>query len=140
MVFFENEAAILHVYPEQNLAATIWKGFASSSVLREILDKVKQMYAQYPIHYSISDNRKLKVIRPADMEYINNEWLPEVLSTAQLKKSATIESEDIFGKISTDNILRAADKYITFDIAFFESLEEASKWLGVQINQEDLAA
>ena len=63
-----------------------------------------------------------------------------MLKNNQLKKSATIESEDTFGKISSDNIMRAADKYINFDIAFFNNMEEALKWLGVQIKQEELAA
>ena len=140
MLFYENDAASLFVFPEQHLAVTQWKGFASSSVLRDILDKLKQIYAQHEIYYALGDNRHLKVIRPADQEYINNEWLPEVLKKNQLRKSATIESEDVFGKISTDNILRAADKYINFDTAFFNNFEAAVNWLGVNINQEDIAA
>jgi hypothetical protein len=139
MIYFENEAAALHVFPDKNLSVTVWKGFASSPVLREILEKSKQLLSDFPIYYSIGDNRNMKVIRPADQDYINNDWLPEVIKSSQLKKSATIESEDTFGKISSDNILRQADKYITFDIAFFKSLEDAVNWLGIEVDQEELA-
>lgn len=140
MVYFENEAAVLYVFPEKHLTVTQWKGFASSQVLRDILDKARQLLTEYPIYYALGDNRKLKVIRPADQDYINNEWMPEVLKNNQLRKSATIESEDIFGKISNDNIVRAADQYINFDIAFFNNMEDAVSWLGVEIRQEELAA
>ena len=61
MVYFENEAAVLHVFPEQNLTVTRWKGFASSAVLREILDKAKSLLSEYPIYYTLSDNRQMKV-------------------------------------------------------------------------------
>ena len=140
MIYFENEAAILYVFPERNFAATQWKGFASSAMLREVLQKALDLISDHAVYYWLSDNRNMKVIRPADQEYINTEWLQEFISRSEVRKSASLEPEDVFGKISTENIKRVADQLIPFDTAFFNNLEEATQWLGVEIKGEELAA
>ena len=73
----------------------------------------------------------MKAIRPADQDYINNEWLPELIKKAKLKKSASIQSNDVFAKMAVENILRKADGLIKFDTHYFDTIDDACKWLGI---------
>lgn len=139
MIYFENEAATIFVLPEKNLAVTKWKGFASTEELRSLLAEALNLLDNYIIHYWLNDNRLMKVVRPADQEFVVNEWLPKYLQKCQVKKSVTIESEDIFSKMSSDNMLRKADKMIPFDMATYKTYKQAIAWLGVELNEEESA-
>lgn len=139
MIYFENEAATIFVLPEKKLAVTKWKGFASTDELRTLLDEALNLIDNYTIHYWLNDNRFMKVVRPADQEFVVNEWLPKYLQKAEIKKSVTIESEDIFSKMSSESILRKADKMIHFDMATFTTYPEAIAWLGVELREAEIA-
>lgn len=138
MIYFENEAATLHCFPDKNLAVAHWKGFANSENLREVLDKCVEILDKYTIYYWLSDNRNMKVIRPADQEYIATIWLGKVLEKAEIKKSASIQSEDVFNKISVENILRTAEPVIPFERKDFIRIDEAVEWLGVEVTENEL--
>lgn len=139
MIYFENDAAIIFVLPEKNLAVTKWKGFASTEELRKLLDEALNLLENYTIHYWLNDNRLMKVVRPADQEFVVNEWLPKYLQKSVIKKSVTIESEDIFSKMSSESMLRQADKMIPFDMATFKTYKEAISWLGVELDEKQIA-
>lgn len=131
MIYFSSEHCTIKYFEKEKLVFSQYHGFTPSEELRKILDEMLQLISTKDVELSLSDRRKMKVIRPADQEYIKNIWFPKFLKLSKIKKAATIESEDVFNKISVENILKTINGQLPVDIHYFNSIEDACKWLNV---------
>ncbi|WP_345161488.1 hypothetical protein [Nibribacter koreensis] len=118
-------------FEREKLVFTVYHGFTPSDELRRILDASLELVATKDVELGLGDNRNMKVIRPADQEYINTVWFPEFLRLSKIRKSATIESTDVFNQMATKNILKVIGDRIPFEFQYFDSLEDACAWLGI---------
>lgn len=130
MIFYNSECCTVRYFEKEKLIFTQYHDFTSSDELKQILKAVLVVNFTREVEMVISDNRKMKVIRPSDQEYITNIWFPEFLKNKNIKKFAVIESEDIFNKISVEDILKKAGQ-LPFDMHFFNSLEKSCNWLDI---------
>jgi hypothetical protein len=131
MIYYDSEYLTIKYFEKEKLTFTQYHGFTPSEELRKVLNLSLELIANHEVELSLNDNRNMKVIRPADQEYINNVWFPQFLKLSKIRKSATIESTDIFNKMATENILTKIEGLIPFEIQYFDSIENACKWLGV---------
>lgn len=131
MIYYNSDRCTIKYFEKEKLAYTVYHGFTPSDELRKILDIALELIATKDVELGLADNRKMKVIRPADQEYINNIWFPEFLKVSKIKKSATIESQDVFNKMAMENILRSVQGRIPFEIRYFDSVSKACEWLNI---------
>ena len=129
MNVFDKDYVTISYDPRQKLVKTTWHGFVNSREYREVLDFSLDFFKNNEVLYSFSDNRQMKAIRPVDQEYTNEHFLPEFFKVATIKKSAVIISEDVFNRMATDSMLVKANDFIKFDMRYFDTEEEAMKWL-----------
>ncbi|WP_156180505.1 hypothetical protein [Rufibacter radiotolerans] len=118
-------------FERERLVFTQYHGFTPSEELRRILAAVLDLVSTKEVELGLGDSRNMKVIRPADQEYINTVWFPEFLRLSKIRKSASIESTDVFNRMATKNILQTIGDRIPFEFQYFDSLKEACHWLGV---------
>lgn len=131
MIYYNSEHCTINYFEKEKLVFTRYHGFTPSEELRKILDIMLKLLSEKEVELSLSDRRQMKVIRPADQEYINTVWFPKFLSLAKIKRSATVESTDFFNKMSVDKILKTVGDKLPFQIHTFDSLENACRWLNV---------
>lgn len=131
MIYYQSEYVTIKYFAKEKLVFTQYHGFTPSDELRKILDLSLVLLSTKEVELGLGDNRDMKVIRPADQDYINNVWFPRFLKLSKIRKSATIESTDIFNRMATENILTKIEGRIPFEIQYFDSLETACEWLGV---------
>lgn len=131
MIYYNSPYVTIKYFEKEKLVFTTYHGFTPTDELRKVLDLSLKLLSEKDVQLGLADNRKMKVIRPADQEYIQNEWFPKVLELSKIRKSATIESSDIFNKMARENILRKIETRISFEMQYFNSIEKACNWLQV---------
>jgi hypothetical protein len=129
MIEINKGFASIHYDEKQKLLKTVWNGFANGEEYRAFLNTLLDFYKKHEVLYSFSDNRNMKAIRQVDQEWTNDVFLAEFFKISTIKRAATIVSEDIFNRMAVDNIMIKANKHITFDMKFFDSENQAIKWL-----------
>lgn len=132
MIFYNSEYVTIKYFEKEKLVFTQYHGFTPTEELRKVLSLGLNLIRTKDVELALGDNREMKVIRPADQEYINNVWFPEFLKSSRIRKSATLESTDIFNRMATENILSKIEGLIPFEIQYFDSLEKACQWLGIE--------
>ncbi len=104
-----------------------WKDFATSTEFKLGLNKGLELLMEKKTGNWLADLRKMDVIDPDDEQWSNEDWFPRAIAGG-VKKMALIPSEDIFNKLSVENIMNevAGTGLI---IHYFENPEEAKNWL-----------
>ncbi len=131
MTYYDSEYATIKYFPEEKLMFTQYYGFTPSEEFRKILDAAMNLITTEKVELALGDNRNMKVIRPADQEYLNTVWFPEFFKISRIRKSASIQSTDIFNQMAAESILQKIEGQITFEFQYFDSIEKACQWLGV---------
>lgn len=131
MIYYESDYVSIQYFEEEKLVFSQYHGFTPSEELRKILDEMLNLFTTKEVELALADNRNMKVIRPADQEYIQTVWFPQILKLSKIRKSATIESTDIFNKMATESIRSKVEGLLTFEIHYFDAIEPACEWLGV---------
>lgn len=75
----------------------------------------------------LSDNHGLKMYRPEDMTWINEDWLPRMLK-AGWKYWAAIEPKNVLGKWSMRNFINFFQQH-GIVLQVFNCVEDGVKWL-----------
>ncbi|WP_026462355.1 STAS/SEC14 domain-containing protein [Adhaeribacter aquaticus] len=125
---FQNQYFIIYLNEENKIAKAEWTGFLTGEDLREAFLTCLKFIKQKQLKFWIADNKKMKVIKKQDQEWIVNEFLP-LLAKTSLEKMATISSEDIFNQMAMTNILIKATPFLTFEHQYFNDERAAIKWL-----------
>lgn len=112
---------------------TEWLDFANSQQIRTSLTEALQLGRQHRVRGWIGNNTRMRTIRPADQDWINQEWFPE-FARLQVKRLAVVVSNDALNQMGIDNILTRATAHVPFDTKYFASVEEARRWAGESIS------
>lgn len=119
----------LHVH-HQAAAATLeteWLDFANSEQLRASLTEALRLGRQHRVQGWIGNNQKMRTIRPADQDWMNEVWFPEFAKLG-VQRLAVVISQDALNQMGINNILQRATGHTPFDTQYFASPEEARQW------------
>jgi hypothetical protein len=105
-----------------------WKGFASSSQLREGLEEGLEIVKREKALFWMGDLKQMHSITQEDEEWIIQEWFPKIVLTG-LKKMGTVTSLDYFNNASVNRIMKSSQPLITFETEYFVDASDAIKWL-----------
>ena len=105
-----------------------FKAFANSAEFRagtlKILDAIRERHAGS----LISDNRKLEGVAVEDQLWLRDTWVPLAVA-AGIKRIAVVLAPYGLGKIASEEIISQIGE-TKFAMSTFESLSEATKWVG----------
>ena len=104
-----------------------WEGWADSDEFRAILDAGVRALTENRGSRWLADCRLQRVLKAADQEAGNRQWLPRALA-AGLKRFAVVLPASGLAKANIQDHLRAAASK-QLDMAYFATLEEAQHWL-----------
>jgi hypothetical protein len=106
---------------------TEWLGFANSEQLRSSLLEALRLARLHRVKGWVANNTLLRTIRPADQDWINQEWFPEFAKLG-VRRLAIVESQDALNRMGITNIIQRATEHIPFDTQYFSNADEARRW------------
>ena len=128
-VIYRTSYLLLHHEPVGNTLETEWQDFVNSDQLRVSLAEVLRQARHHRINGYIANNTLLRTIRPADQDWINEQWFPEFAKLG-VQRLAIVVSQDGMNRMGVDNIMQRATAHIPFDTQHFASADEARRWAG----------
>ncbi len=117
----------LHHDPAGATIETEWLGFVNSEQLRAALTEALRLARQHGAKGWIANNTLLRTIRPADQDWINQEWFPE-FSKLGMRRLAIVESQDALNRMGITTIMQRATEHIPFDTQYFTDAAAARRW------------
>ena len=106
---------------------TEWLGFANSEQLRSSLLEALRLARLHRVKGWVANNTLLRTIRPADQDWINQEWFPEFAKLG-VRRLAIVESQDALNRMGISNIIQRATAHIPFDTQYFAEADQARRW------------
>ncbi|KUG08068.1 hypothetical protein [Solirubrum puertoriconensis] len=104
-----------------------WRGFVSSSFLRQAVTDAIGLARQHRITGWIADDRLLGPVRPADLDWISEHALPELVRIG-LKRFARIEAEDPLNKLLISQLQHEVEETLPFQVRTFTDVQQARLW------------
>jgi len=126
-VVYRTSYLLLHHDPISNVLETEWQDFVNSDQLRVSLTEVLRLARQHRIRGYIANNTLLRTIRPADQDWINEQWFPEFAKLG-VQRLAIVVSQDAMNRMGIANIMQRATAHIPFDTQHFAEANDARLW------------
>jgi hypothetical protein len=123
-VVYEKEHAWINYNESGRYIIMIWTTSPSSREYRESMEALIEAMRQFKTGRLIVDNRKAGALHPDDQEWAFKDWHGRALAAGHTHV-AIIQSPDIFSQISAIEVL----SNVAIPTAFFDSIEDAVKWL-----------
>lgn len=110
-----------------NAVHVVWKKIPSNDMYKDIFTTALNTIIDKKANKWISDIRKQGVVGPSNAKWLKEEILPKAIQ-AGLNKIAIVVEKDVFKKFYIDNVKTIMSA--TAEMQYFDSEEEARKWLG----------
>jgi hypothetical protein len=112
---------------DRQLVLVEWQGWANATEFSALLEAEIAALRKHRGTRILADCRRQKVLRPADQERANKEWLPRALA-AGLKCFAVVVPSSALAEL---NLKASLDKVPAeaLKVAYFATPEEAWDWL-----------
>lgn len=126
-IIYRTSFVQLHHDPTGATLETEWLDFTNSEQLRSTLTEALRLARQHRIKAWVANNTLLRTIRPADQDWINQEWFPEFTKLG-VQRLAIVESQDALNRMAINSIMQRATAHIPFDTQYFAGADEARRW------------
>jgi hypothetical protein len=127
-VYF-NTAGVASVRWDQTaqLVLVEWEGWADSNEFAAVLDAEVDALKQNHGSRLLADCQRQKVLKPADQDRADQEWLPRALA-AGLKRFAVVVPASVLAEMNIrDRLGKVAVN--TLEVEYFAAVAEAREWL-----------
>jgi hypothetical protein len=126
-IIYRTSFVQLHHDPAGATLETEWLGFVNSEQLRTSLVEALRLARQHHVKGWVANNTLLRTIRPADQDWINQEWFPE-FARLGVQRLAITESQDALNRMGITTIMQRATEHIPFDTQYFADASAARHW------------
>ena len=126
-IIYHTSFVQLHHDPAGATLETEWLGFVNSEQLRTSLTEALRLARQHRVKGWVANNTLLRTIRPADQDWINQEWFPEFAKLG-VRRLAIVESQDALNRMGITTIMQRATEHIPFDTQYFTDVAAARRW------------
>lgn len=116
----------LHEGPTRAFEAQ-WRGFVSSTFLREATREVLKPARQHQIQGWVGDDRQLGPARPADLDWAAAYAMPALIDIG-VKRFAVLETEDPPNRLLIKNTADHVASALPIDIRRFGNIAEVRIW------------
>jgi hypothetical protein len=126
-IIYRTSFVQLHHDPVGGTLETEWLDFANSEQLRSALIEALRLGRQHRVRGWISNNTLLRTIRPADQDWITEQWFPEFAKLG-VQRMAIVESQDALNRMGITTIMQRATAHTPFDTQYFAEAASARRW------------
>ena len=135
-LYYETDAMRISYDEELQLGVGEWKGFVSSSDIKEVALRSLEFVNAHGIIRWLADRLKMKAIRQQDQQWTVDVFIPKLLESP-LRRMATIVSEDIFNQMAIEQMLKRSGGLGGIALRDFEKEADAMAWLKRPIREEN---
>lgn len=130
MTIYSDQNAEIKWDESKRVAIMTTNGYMSSEQLRSSLDKLIDCLMHYKGNKILIDMRKFTTIRPADQEWIHDNWGKRLESAVGKAKTACILPEDnSMQKMVLSKVVERAQDTGRTELKYFDNINEAFLWL-----------
>jgi len=122
----DNPICCLRIDRTVPCVSLVWKGYATSTQLRFVLESVLEMLSEFGLSKVLGDDTALAMINDEDRRWIAEDWMPRA-HAAGLRAAASMRPRSYFGRLSLSTLLEQAPRQILLNS--FDDLAEAQRWL-----------
>ena len=119
-------ATIKHLTTKKTMLLE-WDGFQSHENLTKAMNTAFDLICKEGLTFWISDHHQLEVLTKENQEWINQKFIPKLLTQSPIKKVAIIVGDKVFTNMGMDNIKKAADA-ASLPVQYFPNIERAFAW------------
>ncbi|WP_224996192.1 STAS/SEC14 domain-containing protein [Cesiribacter sp. SM1] len=123
------ESPIIRIDFDENsrVLTQVWKGFGSSELFREAIDKTVYYFIQKKAAYILADSSTGAIVKKEDTDYAAQKAVQLVKNG--IKAQAFVLPANVFVKASAQNFANGASAY---QIQYFDDKDKAMEWLIAQ--------
>lgn len=124
MIVYQNPNVTVEYNESKQQLVQKWKGFSSSDVFREAINKTVNFTASHNVKSILSDTIEQGVVKPEDTKYATS-VMPKLFGNG-VKAMAFVMSQNALTQLS----LKSFENQNKVDnVNFFGSVRDAEKWL-----------
>lgn len=128
MVVVNDKHLVLEYDERMNCIFQIWKGFFSSELFREGVEKTNALFAQKkPVPNFLVDISESSVIKKEDTEWAATTAIPLAIQNG-LKNYGFVLPKNIFTQVSLNNFRNDLNQP-SLSIRLFDNLDRAKEWV-----------
>jgi len=105
-----------------------WEGWADSEEFTALLEAEIQALSDHGASLLLADCRRQRVLRPADQDRADREWLPRA-TAAGLKRFAIVLPTSVLAAMNLQDRLGKVPSG-TLEVGYFDGVKAAQEWLG----------
>lgn len=123
----DNETITIFYHTDKKIVHHEMHRYIHDEEFRKALTTGLDAMKKYGAVKWLSDDRKNPVLKPSDLDWSRNEWVPQVLNTGW-KYWAIVLPEDFIGKVRMEKTGKElSEKGLT--VNYFHDPDEAMRWL-----------
>jgi hypothetical protein len=122
----KKNASVEHLTDKETMLLT-WNGFQSHAALTEAMNTAYDLIMAKGLKFWISDHRNLEVLSPENQKWINEHFIPKLLSSTTIKKVAIIIGDKMFTNASMEAVKKRATES-TLPVESFGNIDQAFAW------------
>jgi hypothetical protein len=131
VVYLDTPQALVEWDPAARCVHLEWRNFMFGEEYRTVLNTVLKALAAHKTGKLLADSRRMRAIPQEDQDWLMKDWVPRSVK-AGLKHSAVVLPKSTLGQMSLQrlSLVGTGQKLVSTDgSSYFETLEEAKKWL-----------
>jgi hypothetical protein len=126
-IIYRTSFVQVHHDPVGATLETEWLDFVNSEQLRSVLTETLRLGRQHRVRGWIANNTLLRTIRPADQDWMSEQWFPEFAKLG-VQRMAIVESQDALNRMGINTIMQRAVQHVPFDTQYFAEAAQARHW------------
>ncbi|MHA6248503.1 hypothetical protein ACXYMU_11240 [Pontibacter sp. CAU 1760] len=127
--YFRNSFVSLQYDKEVRLGKAVWRGSLQGEELREAYLLTVELIDRYSLTRWLSDDRQMKPISPADLEWSLQVHVPRIAASS-LRRMARLPSMHEANNDAIDTMVsKGNDMEMHLDFRNFNNEEDAMEWL-----------
>ncbi|GAA4439160.1 hypothetical protein GCM10023188_35280 [Pontibacter saemangeumensis] len=127
-IYFRNNFVSIYFDKDFRIGKAVWRGDLIGSEFREAVLLCLDLIDRHSLVGWLGDNRKMKSIRPDDLEWSLKHFLPQLLDSS-LVRLANIPSQDSGNRAAVEEMYNKKGNAGKLLVQDFALEEEAMAWL-----------
>ncbi len=126
LVYQDKQVLLKHLV-DLKASLIAWSGFPTHAQYKAAMEQAYELIKREHLSHWISDQRQLKTLSPENQQWVNQVFIPRVLSTTRVNKVAIIVGKDVFTQAAMVKIKERLEQ-ARLPIRYFEDMAGVEAW------------
>ncbi|HVJ93023.1 MAG TPA: STAS/SEC14 domain-containing protein [Labilithrix sp.] len=130
MIAFDAPSLTISWEPEDRIIHAKWKGKVDGDEMRRGLEAGLALIVEKEAHRWLADNTELDMIDPADVKWVNDQWVPRAVRAGLSSMAVHMAKRVVMQMVAKSFMARIDDRELTN--TYFDNVDAARDWLRKQ--------